>query len=107
MISAAFVERSQFRRTIGVKGNTARIVAGSNRQQLCYVAVGYDDKKRIKNPLCDKQTKGALLIRNSWGVHWGYEGYGWLPYDCVLSGLAQDFWSLSSMEWVNTNQFGL
>ena len=71
------------------------------------VAVGYDDSKKITNIVCNKQTKGALLIRNSWGVGWGDKGYGWLPYDYVLGRLAVDFWSLLYMKWVDTKQFGL
>lgn len=70
-------------------------------------AVGYDDNKEITNTQCKKKTKGALLIRNSWGAGWGDRGYGWLPYDYVLNGLALDFWSLLSMEWVGTKQFGI
>lgn len=71
------------------------------------VAVGYDDKKKIKNTLCNITTTGALLIRNSWGTSWGDGGYGWLPYDYVLKRFALDFWSLLSMGWVNTKNFGL
>jgi C1A family cysteine protease len=71
------------------------------------LAVGYDDGKKITNTKCNKTTAGALLIRNSWGTGWGDHGYGWLPYDYVSNRLALDFWSLLSMEWVNTGQFGL
>jgi C1A family cysteine protease len=69
------------------------------------VAIGYDDNKKIKNTAYNRETTGALLIRNSWGTTWGDYGYGWMPYQYVLSKLAMDFWSLISMEWVDTNQF--
>ncbi len=72
------------------------------------MAVGYDDAKKIRNAARGaRDTAGALLIRNSWGAGWGDQGYGWLPYDYVLEGLAQDWWSLVKMAWMETGAFGL
>lgn len=44
--------------------------------------VGYDDAAR------------RLTFLNSWGEKWGDGGYGYLPYDYVVSQLAFDFWVL-------------
>jgi len=71
------------------------------------VAVGYDDTMKIKNTNCGTSTTGALLIRNSWGTSWGDGGYGWLPYDYVLKGLAVDWWTLISQKYIDTKKFGL
>lgn len=72
------------------------------------VAVGYDNAMKIKNTNPGGvETVGALLIRNSWGTGWGDYGYGWLPYDYVLKGLAEDWWSLLKNEWVDTGAFKL
>jgi len=71
------------------------------------VAVGYDDSMKISNTNNKRggETTGAFLIRNSWGSGWGDGGYGWLPYDYVMNGLAEDWWSIIKGEWVDTGIF--
>lgn len=71
------------------------------------VAAGYDDNMTIKNRYGGELTRGALLIRNSWGRDWGEAGYGWLPYEYLRRGLAEDFWSVLKKEWIDTGQFRL
>jgi C1A family cysteine protease len=68
-------------------------------------AVGYDDNIAIKNTQYNIASKGAFLIRNSWGAGWGDNGYGWIPYDYVLQDRAMDFWSLIRLGWVDTGVF--
>jgi C1A family cysteine protease len=82
--------------------NRERVVGGH-----AVVIVGYDDEKVIKNTFRrgGPETVGAFKIRNSWGPNWGDKGYGWMPYDYVLAGLADDIWSMIQMEWVETGQF--
>ena len=70
------------------------------------IAAGYDDGMKIRNAAAGaKETTGAILVRNSWGADWGDNGYGWLPYDYVIKGLAIDWWSLLKNEWVDTGNF--
>lgn len=65
------------------------------------MAVGYDDGHMVNG-----KKVPSLIIRNSWGTGWGIHGYGFLPYDYILYGLARDFWTCFKFDWVNTKQFG-
>ncbi len=97
--------------SIGQAGNDGKIPYPCPGEKIAgghaVVAVGYNNKMKINNTICGKGTTGALLIRNSWGTGWGDNGYGWLPYDYVLDGLAIDWWTLLKSEWVDTGQFKL
>ena len=88
---------------------TGKIPFPSRRERVlgghAVMAVGYDDNLKITNTLNYKTTRGALLIRNSWSTRWGDDGYGWLPYDYVLKGLAVDWWSLLDAEWIDMGSF--
>lgn len=60
------------------------------------LAVGYNDSTK------------ELIIQNSWGTGWGdskHPGFGYLPYWYVENGVADDFWSLTSQEYVDINPF--
>lgn len=63
------------------------------------IIAGYDTEKPTN------VGKGAYLIRNSWGTGWGEQGYGWLPFEYVLKGLADDFWGMTQQEWVDIEPF--
>lgn len=51
------------------------------------VAVGYDDKKN------------AVKVLNSWGTHWGNNGYFYMPYDFITDpALCFDFWKIEFVQ---------
>ena len=58
----------------------------------CVVMVGYDDNFTNLDG-----SKGAALVRNSWGVNWGLKGYFWMPYKFIQK-YASDFWVIKRVE---------
>lgn len=90
-------------------GTTGRIPYPSAGEKVlgghAMLVIGYDENLTITNTNTGASTKGALLVRNSWGAGWGDHGYGAIPYDYVTSQLAVDFWSLVKQEWTDTTVF--
>ncbi len=71
------------------------------------MAVGFDDSLKIIHPVSKNASIGAIKIRNSWSAEWGEKGYGWLPYEYIIKGIADDWWTMTKAEWIDTKQFGL
>jgi hypothetical protein len=46
------------------------------------------------------------LIRNSCSTGWGDKRLRLAPYEYVLKGLNEDWWSFLKNEWIDTGNFG-
>jgi C1A family cysteine protease len=63
---------------VPLPSNSERVVGGH-----AVMAVGYDDEQ------------GHMIVRNSWGVGWGDNGYFYMPYEFLTNrNLSDDFWVL-------------
>jgi C1A family cysteine protease len=56
-------------------------------------AIGYDDDFKV------------LIFQNSWGLDWGENGFGYLPFAYVEKGLANDFWVVTQTNAENMRLF--
>jgi len=68
------------------------------------VAVAYDDNYIITHPDGQK-TIGAFQFANWWGKSWGDNGFGWIPYQFVNMGIAVDWWTMMTTEWIDLSVF--
>jgi C1A family cysteine protease len=74
---------------------TSGIMPEYNNQPIvgghAVVCCGYDDN------MTHGTTKGYILVRNSWGTSWGQDGYFWMPYTFLESGLCWDCWTIEQV----------
>ena len=54
-----------------------------SRSSHAVVAVGYDDERK------------KIVVLNSWGCHWGENGYFYMPYEFIKNeSYCRDFWKI-------------
>jgi len=58
------------------------------------LCVGYIDYEKAD---ASEGDEGVFIVRNSWGPTWGDNGYFYMPYKYMTSGLCRDFWVLNSV----------
>jgi len=85
------------------------VLLPNNNQKLlgghAVTCVAYDDNYEISHPDGIK-TIGAFKFANWWGKGWGQDGgFGWIPYEFVRLGIAVDWWTMMTTEWLDLRLF--
>jgi len=92
----------------GIDDKSGHVLLPSPNQKLAgghaVVAVGYSDDYEICHPN-GRKTLGAFKFANWWGKNWGQNGFGWIPYDFIKMGIAVDWWTLMTAEWIDLSPF--
>lgn len=96
---------------VGAGGNYVIPLPGSQDNLVgghAVLAVGFNDDLPVgssPSATATRKSKGALLIRNSWGQEWGVDGYAYLPYEYIRRLLAVDFWTVFNEDWLKLEAF--
>ena len=62
---------------------------GNTKGNHAIVCIGYDDINK------------NLIIRNSWGINWGLNGYFLLSYDCFNTNVISHPWCITSINLID------
>ncbi len=87
-IAAGFEVHSTFKSELTKRTGVVPLPGGREKTLggHAMLLVGYMDDSR------------HFVVRNSWGLNWGDQGYCYVPYDYILnSELAWDFWTVAKV----------
>ena len=92
----------------GIDEKTGNVLLPAKNQSMsgghAVVATSFLDEYEIIHPSGQK-TIGSFRFANWWGSDFGDNGFGYLPYEFVRLGLATDWWTIMTTEWVDLGQF--